>query len=407
MAANALTRYLVRQGWARGLTFGRIGVLVIALCPVLAEAQPPDTSALKEVIVRDSARIRDIFLADSLRRDSVFKGINRVMVQLGRLPWMIPEAHDEQPLPDGGGKYGPKAYIFASPYIDGFRTNAQFFEHGTRGVLVAVVYVNAPVNAALPTTYRNLQLSGGVNCVWLSLTRPAGVDTWRAYVTPATVSDSTCAEPTPPPTLLAVRRTTSFPNHADYPPVARFSEAQGGQPLLSTKCVRGWCEIGPSAFLSKAALIPVTVASARETRVKGWHDEQQLAVDAGGGVMLPGPYATVRPVRNLEGRSAASFRSQWVRVATIHFSTAPTAGTTYANWGLRAGSNHLDLILFEGRWVGRIVRADGSIRYWPHVQRHVHHDAPVPGTARFRWTAADEGVWVLCGQACCLVDGAQ
>ena len=41
------------------------------------------------------------------------------------------------------------------------------------------------------------------------------------------------------------------------------------------------------------------------------------------------------------------------------------------------------------------------------VMRHIHYDAPVPGTARFRYTIRDPGLWGPCGNACCSTDGHQ
>ncbi len=410
MTANAQAQCYALRRARRYAMLGGTGLVLFAAFPMVTQSQVADSADIRAVLNRFRSdtlrrqRIEGIVAADSLRRDSVFKRVDRVMVQLGRLPWMIPEAHDEQPLTDGAGNYGPMSYIFASPYLDGFTREAQFIEHGPRGVLVAVVYVNAPVNAVLPATYGRLQLRGGVNCIWLSAAPAANLIAWAAYVSSAQPSDSTCVAPPAPGPFLVVRRTGA-PGHFDVPPVARFDEDVAGQPLLGVKCLAGWCEIGPQGFQRKVALVPEVPPGHRETRIKGWHDEQRLAVDAGAGQMTPGPRAALRPVRNLHALSAASFRMTWRPVATIFFLTTPPPGSNYAKWGLQAGHNRLELIEFEGRWVARIRRQDGSIRYWPHVQRHVHYDAPVPGAARFRWTALDDGGWVPCGQACCLVDG--
>src|SRR5688500_9657726 len=81
---------------------------------------------------------RCVARVDSLRRHPA-----PLMAAYSRLAMthaMIPEYHDEQRLPDGRGGLGPKAHLFASPNLAGFRHPWQFAEHGSDGIMVAHVF---------------------------------------------------------------------------------------------------------------------------------------------------------------------------------------------------------------------------------------------------------------------------
>lgn len=351
----------------------------------------------------DSAQVIEAEKRDSTRRAQVIDRLSPEIRRLGSIPWNIPEYHDEQRLPDGSGGFGPEAYIFASPYLDGFTNVSQIAEQGKPGLLVAVVVIEGGAAAVLPPTYTKLGLKSGINCLWLAHEPGTPGGPWRGRVSSATPSRE-CAR-TQPLSDLSVVRTThpQHGNHVDYPPVGRFSEATGGQPLLGVKCLNAWCEFGPPGFASRP---PQQPSSSRKGRIKGWHDEQQLAVITGA-ALAPKVRASVIPEEALEQRREADFRSGWVTVATIHLHDDPT-GTKYFDWGLRQGANTMELRQVGGVWRARITPATGGPqRVWPRVIRHVHFDAVVPATARWRWSSLDDGVWVSCGQACCTTDGFQ
>ena len=76
-------------------------------------------------------------------------------------------------------------YIFAMPTLDGFKDTVQFGSHGARGVLLGVVYVlRLPTSpTVLPTTYTNLSLTYGMNCVYLAFRKQAMPDDrWKSYI---------------------------------------------------------------------------------------------------------------------------------------------------------------------------------------------------------------------------------
>lgn len=342
---------------------------------------------------------------DNSRRIQALRIADPAVKYIGVLPWTVPEYQDEQRLSDGVGGFGPMAYIYASPALGTFTSLAQFAEHGDRGVLVGVVSLLRTFNSeTLPDTYKALQLRWGLNCIYLSY-RPAG---WRGYVTNSGTTGTVPCAATPPTTpagWLEVKATRYPPyGQKDNPPVARFSETAADKPLLGVACLDAWCEIGPDA--SNATATPEY--GGPQVRIKGWHDEQVLSERQPNGSFTRSVSAKVIPRPDIDRLTLADF-ADWVDVAVIKLTQNPPQDSKYYKWGLRRGDNTLALRLTGSDWEAQVtVRVQGQsvTRRWMFPEpRHEHRDAAVPGTARFRWTVADEGVWVPCGQGCCKVEG--
>src|SRR5262245_57485257 len=121
-----------RWNWGRASVVAALALSItsVGVAPATrARPQPGDgpCSALIDLMRRfpkdTIARKRALSCADradSSRRAKVFSKLSAQMIALAQLPWMIPEYHDEQPLVDGS-QFGPMAYIFASPYVSGFK----------------------------------------------------------------------------------------------------------------------------------------------------------------------------------------------------------------------------------------------------------------------------------------------
>ena len=329
----------------------------------------------------------------------------------------IPEYHDEQPFPiwTGGipnpatlspaGSFGPIVNIFASPFLDDFKLPWQFAEHGDTGVFVAAVFVDAPSGTMLSGSYAALSLHPGMNCLWLALQMPG---TWTASISQATSIECDRKAPRFP---LRVDPTAPSPRFDDHPPAASFGHTIQGEPLFGVKCLSGWCEIGPPAMGWSAGGSTGTPSLPVRTR-KGWYDEQWLSVAGASGTLVPALYAAVYPAIDIASRGVDGF-SDWRFVASVMLGADPAPGTKYATWGLRRGENAIFMRKSGGGW--QTARIDpstahqvlsGVIPFTPPTQllktdRMPHHDAGVPGTARWRFASMDEGLWVPCGQACC------
>lgn len=352
-------------------------------------------------------------LSDCRQRTRVLRSVSIDMQYVGEQMTTIPEYHDEQRLTTSEGRYGPAAYVFASPSIAGFVHGWQLAEHGSRGALWAIVVVDTAETAVLPSTYTDLGLRpGGRNCIWLS---QAGTGL-KARVTHQLDRAKPC-DPTGSAREMQVLTDPigTVTTVADQPPVARFSETQNGRPLIGARCLLSWCEFGPPPATSGGpatwAPHPVGLASGyansasqvRE-RVKGWNDMQTLATGSGPTLRPNGPKATFVPAVGLADRSQSFYAgSAWHPVGTLYIRGA-VVGTQYASWGIRPGANVLAL-KFEGNaWRMQVSNTAGT-KVWTNVHRHEHHDAALPGTARFRWISYDDGFWVPCGQGCCRADG--
>jgi hypothetical protein len=368
----------------------------------------------------------------------------------------IPEYHDEGRLlgdTDSGGRLlGPVSAIFASPFLGGTSHPWEIVEDGFPGTLAAIVVVDHGPHEQLPTTYKNLNLHFGVNCIWLYLPPLQNGAAYGGDVTtlPLSVYVSHAGNPArcrqewmgkmvvPPlsggladgPLPVVAVKDLRFTGDADYPAVARFDTDKSGEPILAFKCLDAFCEVfpksvtagqsrgevrTPAGLTSVSATTPswtvpsgmasLTREEVRNRVIKGWHDEQELGVRDTKLKWRPsGVTATVVPNPAAANLDSAAFNGSWQPVATVTFHGAPPTGSSYEKWGFTNGVNVLNLGFF-GTWKAKLVKPDGSSREWTHVTRTRHFDVAVPATARFRWTGIDEGLWTPCGRACCHSDG--
>lgn len=423
-----------------GLAGGRADLPADTKVPVAADPSKPGVAAMEcrmqfvdsvrfvRVTVRDRGRERvemrevlshrdSVHLRDCEDRYRALSALQGEAVRLGLLRMGIPEYNDEQRFLAAPGIFGPKVTIIASANLDGFRFDEQYTSHDTRGVLSALIFVDTVPSADLSTyaQYRALGLAAGVNCLWVSY-RSSGTPGWRARVTRSGAVWS-CADDGPG-TDLGVRRQSFGPavGFLDVPAVARFEWDVAERPLLGVKCLTGWCTIGPSSPSGGPAFtvqrlaegVPELVALGNSVGIAGWHDEQRLA-NYVAGVAVPGTVrATLIPATTTILPDLGVGQRRLVGYVFLH---DPPGTTRYAAWGLRQGLNEIYLAL-ESPDLHRIfVRsidpsgAGSPAVRWTNVVRHEHFDAALVSTARFRWIATDDGIWVACGQGCCRMDG--
>lgn len=373
--------------------------------------------------------VRNAVFKDCLRRMGVVRALGAEAERLAQLNLLIPEFHDEQRFAASPNRYGPMVMGFASPNLAGFVHEGEWNEHGPRGVLSAVVFVDTAVAAPLSPAYGRLGLRGGVNCIWIARS-PANRVVWSAYVTWS--APNTVCSPTPKVLDLGVVRSQPLGPNAPisaYPPATRFTWDERGLPLIGIRCLNGWCDLGPSdargtptfspssaigrALTASPALRATLLAELGDLNsvlVAGWHDEQILSevVSRGGtNVLVPGTVlATVIPVRRAYSAMDAITRTGSGPDALVYVHGDPT-GTRYGqpNWRLQAGLNRIYFSETSPTSFHATLGTASDSPRWNHFQRHTHFDAAVISTARFRWASLDEGIWIACGQACCRVDG--
>jgi hypothetical protein len=343
----------------------------------------------------------------------------------------IPEYHDEGRLPAGndasGPLLGPVAGIYASPFLYGFTRRGQIIDQGVPGILAAIVVVNKEAWETMPTTYTNLRLTNGMNCVWLFVMG----GNYVAFVThpdPGTPCDRKAGRPGGPPAkpddgrlpVVAVQRSVG--EESDYPAVARFDTDRNGNPILAFKCLDAFCEVGPSREADVRTPIGLTrqdpsrakwrlpnpLATQYEARtrgIKGWHDEQALAIRDNQFRWRPSQvWATIIPVSGAASYDSASFHRTWQHVATVKIAGQVPVTSKYYDWGLRKGDNEVWFQFDGGAWNAEI-RQGGVRTPLRYMKRTIHYDISVPPIVRFRWTGADDGIWAPCGNACCKAAG--
>jgi len=392
---------------------------------------PPDPPN-PDPLSADSAKRDSAARADESHQDSLRRYVTPALTQLASMKWRIPEFHDEQAFPiwahgtppamtstAGAGiaapaenYFGPIVKMYASPHLEDFKEPWQIREQGTRGVLVSVIFLDPKWGdpafvAPLPEPYTRLGLRRGINCLWLALPTTSGG--WKGYISPA--KDSVCDAPAER-TELRVVASHFDDNGEDYPPVARFSETETGQPLFGVPCLKAWCEFGPMdtyAFTGSGLPTPpwkpqkaFDVLGRREGRIKGWYDEQWLSLPVDG-KLRPGIRAAVFPAADLQKKADSSFYLKKVRVGSVFLYAEPPSTSRYYKWGMRKGWNAVFIWWWGGeqwRMHFESINEPFNNPTWIAATRMTHQDAVPPGSARFRSTSPDE-LWFECGVACC------
>lgn len=314
--------------------------------------------------------------------------------------------NDEQKLQRvaHGPDFGPIARLYT---LRRQRTAGEYAR--AEGAMVAVLEVDP--DGSMGAAYGRLGIgnnngdSPDVYCVFLRRTDNAG-QPWMGAVSKA--DGSTCAEPT----FNIVADSTTPVSHADadFPDWAvRFTEGTNGFPALAVRCFNAICEIGnPRGGNSWP---PSSPGRGNVGEVKTWHDHQGLATPKSGrgGGFERGTKMTLTPVLGLAGMSAQFRAPDGAQAASIMVHGQVPTGSKYTNWGLIPDdSTQVWLKTADGTtWFMRMITpTTGSVSEWKQIDYHGPHTAGlVPGSARWKWDPADEGVWVACDQGCCEMTG--
>jgi hypothetical protein len=302
--------------------------------------------------------------------------------------------------------------------------------------------------------YNALGIKPGFNCLFLYQV-PFIPGRWGAMMFPLTSPDSECISAHPPRerTILKVYSSSVRGlTESDYPAVARWDwDSVHSEQYIDIKCGAAWCQVGRVGFDTSASYsgppLPFTSTNADATRrikrvtaVRGWYDEQFLALYQDGhlrpsrirGILVPDP--------DIDGAPSARYDRRRARVGF-----AVLIGGDYGKWNYRRPVN--EIVMCRGTAgeckvdlnqpaVGPSLMSPSSCptsatNLWAIVTpsqggfppggvakalciRVTDHHVEIakmtssqvlvslPGTGRWRWLAKDEGSWFGCiTSSCC------
>ena len=370
------------------------------------------------------------YMDDSARRVVMFEIQKEELLRAARVHNEIPEYHDEQRLSTddrndtGLMKLGPVAGIYASPFVMNFSALWQIRAHGRPGLLVGYVVVVQENLETLPASYQRLNLRFGMNCIFLEATSLL-VAQYRAWVTHPK-ADQPCrdehgATATPSGSALPVIVTqTGFAQH-DMIGAARLLDDTQGRTVLGFPCLGDWCQIGEQNFTPVKATYcdwftpaPTNVPceANREARIPSWYDEQYWDEKHGNDWVATNLRVAIVPQPSISRFSDADFSDTLRHVANLYIrERLPTSHKLYF-YGARQGENRIELrrISADRKWEYIITPITNPLPAGtPPISvtvlgPHKHWDDVVPGTARFRYTQRDPGIWSACGSSCCRTD---
>jgi len=312
--------------------------------------------------------------------------------------------------------------------------------------------------------YRPLGIDLTFNCLYLSHQLPLG---WSAKMVPVR-GEGDCLPREVNLDTLRGTVLTVFPRVGlgfrddDFPPVARWDrDPRHGLYYVGVRCGGAWCEVGatrtdevpaiPSAITAPS---PVLVSSPnykvpgawfalpskyrRVFEIKGWYDEQYLAVRTPQGMRPSGILGTVFPDSGLYAVSRRDYTTKtWILTAHVALSQssadlknklnleqAPVLGVMnriYLCAGpvtkcipaesqatmdnlCKGAKDNMDPAS-HARWWARIVAAGTGQVAYRCVKRTAHTDMRLPGTTRWSWdkTNYDDPIWAECDDGCCKV----
>lgn len=340
---------------------------------------------------------------------------------------------------------------------------------GIGGSFPVVANLGASMTTSLPvaeiytygTGYPPLGIGPNFSCLHLYFDA-TGVLSAKMFKVPGS-GDSGCSATVdlndPSATRLSVIRTAGL-GASDYPPVARWDwDPVNNQQYIGIKCGAAWCEIGARGdkpFTVSAGHAPTAGSTVvpNVLAVKGWYDEQFLAIKNDAGEMIPsGLRGIVIPDPDLVTKHKSNFEQDgWVPVAYVGLETM-SGGADAAKYykqkfnfdpvpaqlpltrmnmlslcyGTRSHCHvpmpispaigcgpdqKLPFIWFINRvWV-KLESASRDRVLYRCVTRRDHLAAvtalgiSTPATTRWRWLALDETTWDYCDAAgCCETNG--
>ena len=363
----------------------------------------------------------------------------------------------------GAREYAPLMAIFASQFLDTLTIPID-----TAAAHGAQIFAAAEVlNYSLDFVYPQLGIGPYFNCLYIY----GSTGKLKARMVHVGADEAKCSNvylaADVPGQQLAVREVhvAKLDKDADYPPVARWDWAKEGVlQYIGVRCGRAWCEVGPGtaadssapAFVSSephASTLPpgVSMAEYRVRAIKGWYDQQLLAMESGSAASPSTLRGTVFPDTGLAALTKESLEGHWQVVSHIALD-APPAGQLTSELAFYKQKFNLDPVPTNAPFsamnhvrlcfgtigsctippsptpslkksCGKLAwtAAAGTKRLWSSITSAtgdtslyrcatpMEHPSSIdiPKTARWRWLAKDETSWRWCPSGCCEVNGDQ
>jgi hypothetical protein len=330
---------------------------------------------------------------------------------------------------------------------------AEFGDESAPRAALATIYNYGP-------GYPTLGIGPNFSCLYVFFDNNSVLRAKMVQANVRTAAGHLCTDPVDvqaaPGKDLVVRRTAvNIPgqNAATlYPPVARWDwDPTTQKQYIGLACGNAWCEVGEAPFNPppQAAFASSSIgAEQRVIRVKGWHDQQILAVVRPGGpgpvpsnllgTVIPNPELKGQPwsqagpaewhlaayvtLQDLNGNAVADFASyeDKLNVKEVPLGTPLEKANriSYCYGPKKLCVHEPELLVKEceefyerifftvHRWWVRIDAANGSSKIFCLIRRsHPGYNINIPPTARWRWILSDDSMWTECVNGCCQTGG--
>lgn len=330
---------------------------------------------------------------------------------------LVPEYHDCQRFMNAERtQYGPLIAIFATHRLDTVPDPSPPLQP-TRGPGAGTERAAATI-LNYNDAYVPLRIEKGINCLYM--VSASGV--WRAHIVKV-MTDSACVRSmsTNPGGAELQVSVLPGPRGDSVPPVARWDwDSVVGKHYIGIRCGSQWCEVFDKSQVALNS--SPRYDGPLEVGVKGWYDEQYLAVPAGPDLVPGAALGTIFPAADLEANVEADFDKTWKQVAVVSLSAASPKYEDRFNFILGPAPMGRSIIsLCKGDvkaclppsatvnqcdqlgdpWWAKIV--SGTTTRYRCVIRRQHPGVSIPGAARWRWQVDDEDMWIRCPTGCCHV----
>ena len=293
-------------------------------------------------------------------------------------------------------KYGAIANLYA---VEGSDTWQNATDFSTERV-VAIVELPEP-----GATNTNPPIDVGRNEVRLRF--DASTATWTGRIVGTTTGSKTLMVK-----VLAFSESVPAAAQWDW-------DASAGHQLIGIRCgLKAWCELGTGSTVTPSPPPPCPASAPKTCFVKGWYDDQYLALPGSSSAGLPPRlsdiYGTIVPAEGILALRATDFvGGRTVAYMLVRKNYSKKSLTTGKTFTIYANTLHAITLRIATpipadplAWtfsadVSHPRIGSEATHQMLRVNRFHHTRGRPPGTARWQWRDDDEGEWVACAMGCC------